>query len=55
MLGIYPDKKDSKKVTSDTNIKLPSTKKGNKYLEEPESGAISEDYKVASGEEGTDE
>lgn len=55
MLGIYPDKKDSKKVTSDTNIKLPSTKKGNKYLEEPEGGAISEDYKVASGEEGTDE
>lgn len=55
MLGIYPDKKDSKKVTSDTNIKLPSTKKGNKYLEEPESGAIDKDYKVASGKEGTDE
>lgn len=55
MLGIYPDKKDSKKVTSDTNIKLPSTKKGNKYLEEPEGGAIDKDYKVASGKEGTDE
>lgn len=55
MLGIYPDKKDSKKVTSDTNIKLPSTKKGNKYLEEPANGAISKDYKVASGGEDTDE
>lgn len=55
ILGIYPDKKGSNKVPSNTNLKLPSTKKGNKYLEEPKDGAIDKDYKVASGEEGTDE
>ena len=49
VLGIYPDKKGSKKSSS-SNIKLPSTKKGNKYLESPKGGALDKEYSVA-GEE----
>ena len=55
ILGIYPDKKDGGKINTNKKLKLPSTKKGNKYLEVPKGGIMSEEYSVAGEENEKDD